>query len=77
MAHFTDRDFNTIMNYLEYLEGAYYKLRTHIDPEIRRSFNYDENIMAVYRLKRQTETDYNKGLFNGGNDESNKSKEID
>lgn len=71
MAHFTDRDFNTIMNYLEYLEGVYYKLRTHVDPEIRRSFNYDENIMAVYRLKERAEADYNKGFFKEELNENN------
>lgn len=64
MSKFTPADFNTIMNYLEYLEDRYYKLRLHVDPNLRKSFDYGTQIMRVYNMKEIVEEDFDKGVFN-------------
>lgn len=63
MSKFTTADFNTIMNYLEHLEGEYYKTRLHVDPDIRKAFDYDTKIQTVYYIKDQVQNDWHGGLF--------------
>lgn len=70
MANFNPADFNTVMNYLEYLENDFYKIRNHYDPIVRSSINYDELILGIYRLKDRCEEDFIKGLFNGNTESS-------